>query len=663
MYKMNNVSNANPEEIENPDEGNYEEESNKEEVEIQKPTLFWSDWGLKDNGKTGWNYHRCPKCHNETNKIPTLLVNSDNGLFFCENCKFKGDLKLLPKSYRSKTPLPFKDRWWETSNSKANLVKWFNSQGISDETLDKVDFSSSPKKYFIEQKNRINAIAFPCYSEWNEDEENIAVDVMYMGLDTNSNGISYTNLTTRLPNGLIYPWGTETISDELLIIVNHPMDRLAYMEIGFNSIICLPGGLDPKNPNKENWQFLQLIEKKLSNVNKIVISFSDNEADIELEEEIGRRFGREKCFRVRWDDFMDSSAEYEARAIEILKNSGEGPLFDAFEEAIPFPITGLYELYDVEDKFEALYEFGMPGGVSTSYPSFDEYYTVVPGQWTLVTGIPGHGKSSLLDAILGNLARDQGWRMGVFSPENQPIERHFASLIEKISGKKFGAGKQNGLTPEEKQKWKKFLNEHFKIILPDDDQESWSVDGILKLAKVLVFRYGIKGLVIDPWNEIDHTRSGGLTETEHISASLTKIRRFAKENLVHVWIVAHPTKLEPRADGKYPVPTPYSVAGGAHWRNKADNALSVYRNVGQDDEDIVDIHIQKIRFAEVGRVGRVSLRYDKASGAYKDDIDQRARERSLAEGKNTPSDKMRVAERKNVKKMSLDILDDDSSPF
>ena len=47
--------------------------------------------------------------------------------------------------------------------------------------------------------------------------------------------------------------------------------------------------------------------------------------------------------------------------------------------------------------------------------------------------------------------------------------------------------------------------------------------------------YGIRGLVIDPYNELDHQRPGAMSETEYVSQMLTKIKRFAQHHDVHVW--------------------------------------------------------------------------------------------------------------------------------
>lgn len=123
--------------------------------------------------------------------------------------------------------------------------------------------------------------------------------------------------------------------------------------------------------------------------------------------------------------------------------------------------------------------------------------------------------------------------------------------------------------------------------------------------------------MIDPWNELEHTRPQGLSETEHISQVLGKIRRFAHAHGVHIWLVAHPTKLAKDREGGYPVPTPYDVSGSAHFRNKADMALSVWRDVTNEDAP-TQMHIQKVRFRESGQIGMVSLYFDKVTGRYSD---------------------------------------------
>jgi twinkle protein len=85
-----------------------------------------------------------------------------------------------------------------------------------------------------------------------------------------------------------------------------------------------------------------------------------------------------------------------------------------------------------------------------------------------------------------------------------------------------------------------------------------------------------------------------------------------------VFLVAHPTKLVKDSTGKYPPPTPYDISGSAHWFNKADFCLSVYRGV--DDQNVPgddpEVFIQKVRFAETGQLGVVPFHYDRPTGRF-----------------------------------------------
>lgn len=271
---------------------------------------------------------------------------------------------------------------------------------------------------------------------------------------------------------------------------------------------------------------------------------------------------------------------------------------------------------NLHSPIQALYEQGIRRGVSPGWLGLEDYYTVRPGEWTLVTGIPGHGKTEFLDNLLVNLAAKSDWKFGIFSAENLPHERHAASLIEKYTGKPFQDGYRFRLNGEELTQGIKFVSDHFFFLNPDEEVQS--IDRLLALGKMLVAKHGINGLLIDPWNELDHSRPNGMTETEYISTALTKLRRFARTNKIHIWVVAHPAKLlRNKSDGTYPVPNPYDVSGSAHWRNKADNALCVWREPTKPDS-ATQVHIQKIRFREVGKVGMVELFYEFGTGKYKE---------------------------------------------
>ena len=128
-------------------------------------------------------------------------------------------------------------------------------------------------------------------------------------------------------------------------------------------------------------------------------------------------------------------------------------------------------------------------------------------------------------------------------------------------------------------------------------------------------RHGIRGLVIDPWNELESAR-GAFSETEYIGVCLKRARQFARRYGIHLWIVAHPAKMYRDKDGSYPVPSLWDISGSAHWRNKSDSGVVIYRDLSDPDSKIVDIHIQKQRFRQDGAMGMASLKYNPIIGDY-----------------------------------------------
>ena len=83
-----------------------------------------------------------------------------------------------------------------------------------------------------------------------------------------------------------------------------------------------------------------------------------------------------------------------------------------------------------------------------------------------------------------------------------------------------------------------WLQDHFTFIRAED--EAPTIDWILEKAGAAVLRYGIRGLVIDPWNEVEANRPSAMSETEYVSQTLGRVRRFAQTHECHVWFVAQP---------------------------------------------------------------------------------------------------------------------------
>lgn len=238
-----------------------------------------------------------------------------------------------------------------------------------------------------------------------------------------------------------------------------------------------------------------------------------------------------------------------------------------------------------------------PKAYSTGWPAVDEFYKVAPGQMTVVGGIPNHGKSTFLDALLVNLVHLHKFKVAVYSPENHPLGIHAWHLCEKYIGKPmlpnhFG----DRITETEMVAAGLWMENHFRFLTPG----TINVPGVLEAANAAFEAEPFDVLALDPWNEIE-ARPSEVSETEWVSICLGQFRRWAREKQVHLFLVVHPRKLEKGKDGTYPVPTAWDLAGSAHWRNKADNILTFWRDLSVEGSTS-ELHIQKIRFGYIGRV-------------------------------------------------------------
>lgn len=286
----------------------------------------------------------------------------------------------------------------------------------------------------------------------------------------------------------------------------------------------------------------------------------------------------------------------------------------------------LYSPTEFLDKVEDLHEKGMPPGDSTGWSTLDKHYSVYPGLFTVVTGWPGSGKSEFVDALMLNLALKSDWKFAIFSFENQPVSFHLVKLLEKMSGKRFGEPKEgelfvNRIHEEDVQKLTAKLDSCMSFC--KGFSGGFSLSDVLDSAQeyLSTFPDNKRGVIIDPWNELEHKRPHGQNETEYISHQLSMVRNWCRLNKVHVWIVAHPSKMR-REDGKLPIPRPDMISGSQHWWNKADCALTIHRlhQKGEKAKN-VDIHVQKIRFKHIGQIGKATLYYDVKTGRYNDPID------------------------------------------
>jgi twinkle protein len=570
----------------------------------------WADFKIDiPPDTTGQIYTTCPKCSHKRKKpnVKCLSINADEGVWNCHHCPWSGTLKDGDRWIKDDFYL--QDDYLlpavKLNKPTKAVLKWFADRGIDADEVEAGGIGTY-KVYMPQVEKFVSAIAFP----FTRDGE--LINVKYRDAEKN---MRMEKGAERILYGM-----DDCIGFKTLYWVEGEPDKHALGMAGIRNCVSVPDGApDPKSKNYlSKFSFIEGCSDFIKQFDKHVLALDNDQAGQVLEQELARRLGTAKCSRVTWPEGCKD-------ANEVLIKHGKDRLQKEIGNAKPYPVAGIYAVADITDKIQNLYHRGFDRGQKTGLPNLDFFYRVRPGEWTVVTGTPSSGKSEFVDAIMVHLSRKFGWRHGVFSPENQPLERHFVKLAEKYIKKPFTPGYyqdagENRMTTDDLKAAIDWVGEHFFFILPDEDQDdNPTLTNILDKGKILVFREGIKILSIDPWNELEHSRPSGKSEAEYISESLTKIRKFARTNICHTFVVAHPTKLQKIWDKVSrtfitPEPSLYDISGAAHWRNKCDYGIVVHR--ADLNEDKVKVSVKKVRFKEVGHIGHCYMAYDKETGLF-----------------------------------------------
>lgn len=530
--------------------------------------------------KTGENTMTCPVCSEGRKKKTDKCFgyNVKKGAGRCNHC---GIVLLEKKDFEKRPQIEYKRPIWKNGTTLSEkLVKWFEGRKITQKTL--LEFKVTEGKEFMPQiKAEINTIQF------NYFRDGELVNVKYRD--------SRKNFKLVKDAELIFYNLDCAINATELFIVEGEMDALSLAEAGYKNVLSVPNGA---NLNKNNLAYLDNCIERLEG-STFVLALDNDQAGRSLRDELCRRLGVENCFKVEFKDCKDAN--------ECLMKYGIQGIIESISDKKEFPIVGVFSANDIEGEIDSYYNNGLPSGDGIGIAEFDKLLKFQPGYITTITGIPGHGKSEVLDFICSKLNFLHGWKFGLYSPENHPLELHFSKLAEKFIGKPFeGPNKMNHV---ELNQFKRYFNDNFFFIKPSED---FTLDNIIATVKALVRKKGIKGFVIDAWNKLDHQFTGN--ETQYISKQLDKLALFCETSGVHLFLVAHPTKIQKdKQTGFYEVPNLYSISGSANFYNKTSNGLSVYRNYGSHT---TDVYIQKVKFKHWGMIGQVNWGWDRSTGRY-----------------------------------------------
>jgi len=517
----------------------------------------------------------CPECSGSRrkNSKKDLWYYPDTKLMFCHHCE---TTFFEYKPYESKKQYVVPE-WRNKTDLTDKAVKYFEGRMISQKTLIKMKVFSDVE-FMPQLKDKVEVICFPYFID------GVQKNIKFRGAKKSFKLVSGAEL-------IWYNFDALKENKEI-IICEGEMDALTWIENGYDNVISVPAGANKK------LEFLDSSIELFNHIDKIYLSNDNDSKGIELRDELARRLGAEKCNIINLKQYKDSNDYF----------IGEGGIEfkDLIKNSKIVPIKGIVKIDEIYNEIVDLYEKGLQPGLRLENEDIDKFITWESGRLAIVSGVPGSGKSEFVDYLVSRLNLLYGWKAGFFTIENYPMKNHYAKIHKKYSGQKF----HKDFDTTDFLNIYEYIKDNYYYILNEEDL---TIDSILESAKGLVKQKGIKILVIDPYNKLDHLYKKSETETKYISRFLDKLTNFAKFNNVLVFLIAHPRKML-----KGEIPSLYDISGSAHFYNKADYGFTVHRIRDKDNLMInqVEVYWQKIRFMHLGEQGVSNLKYNYNNGRF-----------------------------------------------
>ena len=473
-------------------------------------------------------------------------------------------------------------------------VTWAGQRGITQQTLERMRVESGVAQFGSE---RTEAIVFGYYKD-GERVNYKARSLQQKDYKQQKGGEQrFYNLDMILDGPKDVCWITEG-----------EMDCLALIQAGLgdDSVISVPTGAPNEindNPTeaRKYAYVMEALDQGLGEVHRFIIAVDNDAPGRALRNDLVAILGAAKCWFIDWPDGVkDANEALVAWGADDLR----AYLQDAQKE---WPIDGIYTLDQIPEPPELeLWDCG--------YQEWESKVKIAARTLSVVTGIPGHGKTHFMLQTWFNIARNYGIKVAILSAETG-VKPHVRKFFRQFYNNKL----ERDQTDEEKQADDKFIGEHFVFFAHPHSRPdfNWMCD----MIEAAHARYGCRAFLCDPWNklEMDFDRRTK-TETQWIGSCLDELLDMTRALDMHIQIIAHPAK-PGDAQARKQAPDLYSISGSSMWANRVDQGFTVHRPQIVDEEGArsyeVDILHRKARFEELGWPCKLPMRLNSDTGCFK----------------------------------------------
>jgi twinkle protein len=563
-------------------------------IEIDGKYFLLEDTDLKDGHKVKrekdnrnvWRC-RCPRCSDsrqlEHRKQQCMAVYPDEGWAYCHNCgnwfwtKEYYDKEIAPKRGRKNTNVAEKtiDLSQLRDDYPQELIDYFEKERkLSVDMVRRMGIKWIPRT--IDGKQEI-MIAYPTFDGAK------CINVHYRALHK-ENGFSQETGCDPIP------WNVNSVvGHDTMIITEGRNDALACIQAGYEAVISLGNGAKSRTDLFDGFRHTLFAQVKT-----VIIAVDNDDAGDAARDNLLKYFGAARCRVVQWRNCKDAN--------DMLKLGGVEAVRACIEAAEESPIPGYVPTEEWQTGVRWYYEQGgIPNGLTIDLEQLASLEKLEKGYFGVTSGFPGSGKSTFTLFKCLSMAVEHSWRICLYSPEKFPYKLLFHELATMLIGRRLTLEQVDEGTFCQAME---FLRNHFYII---DANRCKGIDDILEAARQIGMRYQIDMTVIDPANWVDQTQARGGDPLERANYVIGQVVDFAQVENQLTWMVAHPRKPPLMKDGKAYVPEMWDIAGTSDYANKATWVEIIERDFAQER---TIIHIKKVRFGHLGKVGECCVRMD-----------------------------------------------------
>lgn len=531
----------------------------------------------------------------------------------CHNigCEFKGNVRFVERKREAKKYEKPPQDVIVSRELRDNVVQWFKGRGISENTLNKF-LIFFKEEWMPQSQQKEGCVCFPYLRDGQ------IVNIKYRTSKKDFKMVKDAELIL---------FNLNSVGDKrYCIITEGEIDCMSCFEAGFGVDPIADNEGEVVNDNFSKWcqlsvpngasmgeqklDYLDNCSEWLMAIEVFVIATDGDAAGEQLKNELIRRLGVERCKTISYPIEecvpLENGLRRRCKDLnEVLKFLGKSAVVNVINGAEQIPVEGVYYVDDIFSSMLQNFRNGIQPAPATHFGEMDDYFRWKKGEINLFVGWANHGKTTLVLQMMLTKSIKDGWTWAIFSPENYPAHDFYDDLIEMYCGKWL-----DRMSEEEYSTAASFIDRHIFYVYPDDSHDIHSIN---EKFRYLVLKKGIDGVLVDPWNQLDHIQKPYQREDMYISDTLKDVKRFALLNCVSYNIIAHPVKQSKEPDKSLPPVDMYDIAGGAMWANKSDNIISYYRPNHHADKTSPDviIYVQKIKRRRTGgKPGQFPIKMD-----------------------------------------------------